>query len=750
MKCSVPAVILVACLCLDSLPAVSQQNNQAAELAAIQQSAQAGDAQAEYELAVRYLLGVKGLLAADSAQSLVWFQKSAEQGYLKAEQSLASEFEHGFHGCQNFEQATYWYRKLAEQGDKESEWILGNAYEFGRGVPVDPVHARMWLEKAANENWGPQFNFAKARLKRLGSPWYPSELARYANYAGPSPKPPAGTCLKDDPVGLYSAAQANLAANGDPREAGNLGSLLWQEGKFEESYKWQARATEYLGIPSRGLFDDAVKLYRQSASDAGAATPPEYFATGSPTSLRTPIDFAAVAPIDILKLLQSAGAGTLNPKGTRFEQDRRGEFDFWRGCAGVKSKMDRVNIDQGEQACGELVRQGFLVGENDPQSQSANAVTVVLAPQAVSNPVELQFFMSALVRGCGWYAPTVEKGSGGDTCGDLAVALYRLGNAPAAMAVLEFAPGCYSVDERTKNPRNGCILGNQIATEIFALEPTHLVKLMLKSCNSIHDRDSCAFLNQHGANVDMTPVLEAENQQHADLEAYREEGRARLQQAQADAQARRNAFFSALSSLAGSSDPNALVNTGNQQAIAIRAAVSAPPNLFQAATTLTPSVSNASLVQTAAPAAVTGGTTSVTSGPSSGSSASPGPASTPGGASSTGTGGSGRAVSSYLSPLPASCVRQFWDSRSYNWLSFENNCDQPVSVTFIFNHNVGWAMTGAILLAPGAQGTTGRSSSDINQAGGYDYYVCPANSVPVDLSGNIFSSNVSEYRCKPQ
>jgi hypothetical protein len=43
-------------------------------------------------------------------------------------------------------------------------------------------------------------------------------------------------------------------------------------------------------------------------------------------------------------------------------------------------------------------------------------------------------------------------------------------------------------------------------------------------------------------------------------------------------------------------------------------------------------------------------------------------------------------------------------------------------------------MTGSMTLAPGAHSNTGRSSSDISQAGGFDLYVCPANTVPVDLN----------------
>lgn len=104
----------------------------------------------------------------------------------------------------------------------------------------------------------------------------------------------------------------------------------------------------------------------------------------------------------------------------------------------------------------------------------------------------------------------------------------------------------------------------------------------------------------------------------------------------------------------------------------------------------------------------------------------------------------------YSTPLATSCVRQFWDPNAYNWLSFENNCGQAIYVNYIPHRPGGWAMGGGMHLAPGNHNNTGLSSAEINQTGGFDLYVCPTDSVPVDLSGNTFNTNVAEYRCKPQ
>lgn len=105
----------------------------------------------------------------------------------------------------------------------------------------------------------------------------------------------------------------------------------------------------------------------------------------------------------------------------------------------------------------------------------------------------------------------------------------------------------------------------------------------------------------------------------------------------------------------------------------------------------------------------------------------------------------------YLAPLAASCVRQYWDQQMYNWLAFENDCGQPIYLTFIFAHAKGWAMTGSMDLAVGAHDNTGRSKSDIDGAGGFELYVCPRNTVPTDLNGQgLDNTQVAQFRCKVQ
>jgi hypothetical protein len=50
---------------------------------------------------------------------------------------------------------------------------------------------------------------------------------------------------------------------------------------------------------------------------------------------------------------------------------------------------------------------------------------------------------------------------------------------------------------------------------------------------------------------------------------------------------------------------------------------------------------------------------------------------------SGGTGTSGGNPGTYLAPITLNCVREFWDPKFYNWLSFENDCGQAIHLTWI-------------------------------------------------------------------
>ena len=118
---------------------------------------------------------------------------------------------------------------------------------------------------------------------------------------------------------------------------------------------------------------------------------------------------------------------------------------------------------------------------------------------------------------------------------------------------------------------------------------------------------------------------------------------------------------------------------------------------------------------------------------------------------SGGSGSPGGNSGGYLAPITQNCVREFWDPKFYNWLSFENDCGQAVHLTFIAKSPSDHFGPGAADLAAGQTTNTGWSQTEVAAKGNFTLFVCPAGSVAVDPNTNqAISSPNATYSCKKQ
>jgi len=211
----------------------------------------------------------------------------------------------------------------------------------------------------------------------------------------------------------------------------------------------------------------------------------------------------------------------------------------------------------------------------------------------ISDSSLLQTAMEILFRSCGVYASYPDNDEG-VSCGMLGRLFFRIGNAPAARAVWEQAPDCNVLD-RGGHPVNGCIdailgpsgailtepSGQEYQTsdagvdwsfggvnymEAYASEPQELLKLASDACSKDNDYGACQFLEGKGANINLDSVA-AYNSRRIQQNGNAEAAADRVAQINAEEhQERVNALVSALSSLPGANDPNAIVDTANQEA----------------------------------------------------------------------------------------------------------------------------------------------------------------------------------------
>lgn len=118
--------------------------------ASLQQAAEAGDPQAQYQLGLSIVQ--QSWQRGDQLEmgnASKWFRKAAEQDHLRAGLVLGTLYEKGRGVVQDYREAIAWYRSAAQRGDPVAMARLGHMYKAGRGVDKSLIEAYVWLNLAA-------------------------------------------------------------------------------------------------------------------------------------------------------------------------------------------------------------------------------------------------------------------------------------------------------------------------------------------------------------------------------------------------------------------------------------------------------------------------------------------------------------------------------------------------------------------------------------------------------------------------
>ena len=81
-------------------------------------------------------------------ESAQWFHKAAEQGNAEAEYNLAQYYQIGVGYPQDLPEAALWYARSAKQGYGLAQLALGRMNYTGQGVKADKVEAYKWFKLA--------------------------------------------------------------------------------------------------------------------------------------------------------------------------------------------------------------------------------------------------------------------------------------------------------------------------------------------------------------------------------------------------------------------------------------------------------------------------------------------------------------------------------------------------------------------------------------------------------------------------
>jgi uncharacterized protein len=127
-------------------------------------AAEAGDAEAQYQLALCYFPSVNNpaptiLLPREEKLErwrigLQWFRKAAKQGHAKANTRVGICFNNKMAGCPQNKKAAFSHFKLAaENGDPEAMYYLATLYLFCDEVKPDVEQGRKWCLKSAKAGY---------------------------------------------------------------------------------------------------------------------------------------------------------------------------------------------------------------------------------------------------------------------------------------------------------------------------------------------------------------------------------------------------------------------------------------------------------------------------------------------------------------------------------------------------------------------------------------------------------------------
>jgi len=119
----------------------------------LERRANSGDAGAQQELGLRYLLG-EGV-SADTVKGAMWIRKAAEQNHADAQYNLAILLFNGWGVPWNPFEAYRYFRAAAEQGMTESQYVLSMLLTENLVVNRNWEEAYQWIKKAATAGHGP-------------------------------------------------------------------------------------------------------------------------------------------------------------------------------------------------------------------------------------------------------------------------------------------------------------------------------------------------------------------------------------------------------------------------------------------------------------------------------------------------------------------------------------------------------------------------------------------------------------------
>lgn len=154
--------VLTAPALADTTKAIAayQAGDYETAMSELQAAADAGDAQAFYNLGVAHAEGKA--VPQDWAKALDFYQKGAEGGSVLAAFNLGQAYRKGDGTQIDYAEAAKWYEMAAKRGDYRAASELGLLYVQGQGVKADLVEGFAWNYTATHASIMDEYAMANA------------------------------------------------------------------------------------------------------------------------------------------------------------------------------------------------------------------------------------------------------------------------------------------------------------------------------------------------------------------------------------------------------------------------------------------------------------------------------------------------------------------------------------------------------------------------------------------------------------
>jgi TPR repeat protein len=744
MKLRMLAALVTLSLFALVSPAWAQRPVVTMDIDSLQKLARSGNTGAQRELAKRYLHG-KGGATQNYAQALIWLHKAAESGDADAELTLAGMYRDARGVQEDSDEAEKWYRKAAEHGNAEAQVQLAGIYESDASNasdadrPQDLSQARSWYQKAAEQgNAEAERCLAQMYLQMyLGGEKRTKDAAQARIWYQKAADQGDGWAL----VALAGMYQQALGGPQDYARArtlcqeavdrGNdrgqicLGQIYengWGVPKDDtQALIWYRKAGNQGNSDGDYMADELERRQQaETAAQAKSARTAEAAAKAEQATAQRASQAQArqVQTADEGHEQQAQVANAKQRMLQSLEQARTMMLDMPTGDeqTTIRSKVqDKRDFDKKfVRWCNDGNPKGGWSGWE--QSRLCDMVAEWYGKTDKAHPKYLVIELKAC---------SLNDRLSDEFCSMAATFLEENGRASDAKALLQIAPAC----------RENCLIHLYLLAQTTRDTATQ-ISAGTQLCNDYHAFTICADINKLGVQVDVAAAKAAYEKDQRASEQREQEQEAAAEERRADARERTNALRQLNDQV--SQGGTAILNTGNEQAAAIRAIGDANAAAQRQAEQQRVAAQQAQQRQAMRQAAAQQKAQQTANQyPSSAATSN---------SVQNGGGNSSANAGHYASPLSANCIRPFWDPKFYNWLSFENNCGQAINLTF-----TGGISGATDNLGLGQATNTGWSKSEVTQKGIYNLYVCPAGYIPVDSSTNQMVNRLNQtFTCKQQ